>query len=124
MASDVLQNYKEDLKYDFGYDIIRYSGAATKKQARPSYTKEDLKGYASEVTSIIPTIRKSGDASGIELLTSTIKNANIVKAKINTRRLEIFCGNRVRKASTALSYYTKAVNIEPSVISDALSTVS
>ena len=125
MASNVLQNYKKDLEYDFKYNIARYSGKRATVQARPTYTKEDLKEYAAAVTSIIPTIRASGNPAGIEALTSTIKNANIAKAKINTKRLEAFCGNRVKKASTSLSYYTKAINIKhPSVISDALYTVS
>ena len=121
MANDAIIKYKDDLKHDFEIVISRFSGEAVQKIERPLYTSEDLKGYADEVTSIIPTIKPSGDPAKIHQLTAAIKNASMVKAKINTKRLEAFCGDRVRKACTALSFYTKAVqNEQQSVISDSL----
>ena len=129
MANDILANYRADLIQDFLAISARLAGlppSDNDPSSRPKYTVDELKDSESDVTSIIPNIKKSGNATAFSTLEAALKNANTIKAKINTKRLEAFCGDRVKKAAAARSFYFKAASSGgsiPGVIKDALGKV-
>ena len=108
MAADI-NTYKSDLVGDFERDSSVLQGIAVSGPLpdRPEYISSELKKYQEEVIQAIPTVRK-GDPKSFLRIEAALQNANEMKAKINTKRLESFLGNRVKKTAIALSYYQRA----------------
>lgn len=71
----------------------------------PDFTKKDLSNYLNIVTENIPKVSKSGNPDILGTIVTALENANVVKAAINTKRLEALAGNRAKKAASALSFY-------------------
>ena len=89
----------------------------------PDFTKKDLSNYLNIITENIPKVSKSGNPDILGTIVTALENANVVKAAINTKRLEALAGNRVKKAASALSFYYKGARAPRSIADVAFKEV-
>lgn len=106
--------YISDTVREYALQASRNQGLEAKFDSeRPDYTKEVLEEFLSSLETVIPSVRRSGDGTMFPVVESLIKNASTMKDKINTKRFEGLCGNRVAKQAVACSFFEKASLNEP-----------